>query len=260
VHAILLAGGSAYGLDAATGVMRWLEEQGAGFDVQVAKVPIVSGAVLFDLPVGNARIRPDADMGYAACLAATRKAPATGNVGAGTGASVGKAAGMERAMKGGLGCCGLQAGGLKVGAVIAVNCLGDVLDPMTGKILAGTLSADRQRFAGSDNVLLQSIEHPVNLLTSNTTIGAVFTNAGLSKSQATKLASMAQCGLVRSIRPAHTMYDGDTIFALSLGETAADLNVLGVLAARAVELAVLNAVQAAKSLAGLACARDFQPR
>ena len=256
VHAIMLAGGSAFGLDAAAGVMQYLEERGIGFDVQVTRVPIVCGAVLFDLTIGDWRIRPDKDMGYQACVNAQSDAHLLrnwhgGSIGAGTGATVGKILGTERAMKSGLGFYALQAGDLKVGAMVAVNCLGDILDPLTGEKLAGPLNEDMQTLADTESIMIQNCSEKKNLFAGNTTIGIVATNAAFTKTQATKLASMAQNGYARTMRPAHSMYDGDAIFAMSTGDIEADLSVVGLLAARVMERAVIAAVKNAGSLCGI---------
>lgn len=197
IHAVVLSGGSAFGLDSASGVMQYLEERHIGFDVQVTRVPIVCGAVLFDLAIGDHRIRPDKAMGYQACANATNRPCAQGCVGAGAGATVGKILGMERAMKGGLGCHAVQVGALQVGALVAVNCLGDVLDPETGERLAGLLNEDLSGLADTEAVLIASHAEKKNLFAGNTTIGIVATNAVLTKSQATKLASMAHNGYAR---------------------------------------------------------------
>ncbi len=210
IHAVVLAGGSAFGLDAASGAMQYLEERNVGFEVQVARVPIVCGAVLFDLTIGDCRIRPDKEMGYQACLNAANRACEEGTVGAGAGATVGKILGMGRAMKSGLGCHAIQVGALKIGALVAVNCLGDVIDPETGERLAGLLNEDLTELVDTEAVMIQSYADPKNLFAGNTTIGIVATNAKLTKSQATKLASMAQNGYARTLRPAHSMFDGDT--------------------------------------------------
>ncbi|HOO01007.1 MAG TPA: P1 family peptidase [Syntrophales bacterium] len=257
IHAIVLAGGSAFGLDAASGVMQYLEERGVGFDVQVTRVPIVCGAVLFDLAVGDHRIRPDKEMGYQACLNATNKACPEGNVGAGTGATVGKILGLARAMKGGLGCHAIQVGALKIGALVAVNCLGDVIDPERGERLAGLLNSNLTGLADTEEVMIQSYAEKKNLFAGNTTIGIVATNAVLTKSQAAKLASMAHDGYGRTMRPAHSMFDGDTIFTLATGHVEADLSVLGLLSARVMERAVVSAVKNARSLFGLKCWADL---
>lgn len=256
IHAVMLAGGSAFGLDAAAGVMQYLEERQIGFDVGVTRVPIVCGAVLFDLIFGDCRIRPDKKMGYLACLNAGKDI-AQGNVGAGAGATVGKILGMERAMKSGLGCYALQVGDLQVGALVAVNCLGDVIDPQTGRKLAGPKGDDGQSLMDTEEIMINAYADKKNLFSGNTTIGVVATNAALDKAQATKLASMAHNGYARTMRPAHTMVDGDTIFALSTGSVTADLSVVGLLAARAMERAVVAAVKNTSSLNNLRCYRDL---
>ena len=258
IHGLLLAGGSAYGLAAASGVMSYLEENSFGFDVGVARVPIVPAAVLFDLPCGDARVRPDQAMGYQACQNSETERFATGSVGAGTGATVGKLYGMDKAMKGGLGAHCVRIGGLVVGAVVAVNCLGDVIDPASGQIVAGAVQQDPFRFLDSEAGLLQQCEATGNRFTGNTTIGAIITNATLTKAQATKVASMAHDGYARTMRPAHTLLDGDTIFTLAVGDVAADISAVGALAAKVMEQAVLSAVQSATALAGFPCCRDVQ--
>ena len=250
VHAILLAGGSAWGLDAATGVVRWLEEQGVGFDVGVARLPLVPGAVLFDLMVGDASIRPDAAAGYAACEAATTKAPAQGNVGAGAGACVGKIFGMNRAMKAGIGTASLTVGGVTVGALIAVNALGDVVDPGSGQVIAGARTRNGKALLDSRRALLRG-ESPLPVLAgTNTTIGVIATDATLTKAQATRLAVMAHDGLARSINPVHTMSDGDTLFALGTGRAGKPLGMmtLGTMAAEATAMAVVRAARSATAL------------
>jgi len=257
IHAVILAGGSAFGLDAASGVMKFLEEKQIGFDVGVTRVPIVCGAVLFDLTIGDFKIRPDKEMGYQACINATKKLCPQGNTGAGTGATVGKIRGMEYAMKSGLGTYAAQIGDLQVGALVAVNCLGDVLDPRSGEKIAGVLNDKKTGIDDTEEIMINSYAGKKNLFVGNTTIGAVATNAALNKAQATKLASMAQNGYARTMRPAHTMYDGDTIFALSTGTIEADLSVIGLLAARVMEMAVISAVKNARSLCGLKCYSDL---
>ncbi len=251
VHAVLLAGGSAWGLDAAGGVMRWLEEQGIGLQMGGAPgqiVPIVPAAVLFDLHVGDARIRPDAAAGHAACQAAGSAPPAQGNVGAGAGATVGKLFGAAHAMKGGIGSAAVSVDGVTVGALIAVNALGDVVDPASGRPIAGARSADG-RLHGSVARALAG-ERPLSLLSgTQTTIGVIATDAPLTKAQCQRLAGAGHDGLARAIRPVHTMSDGDTLFALATGQTRAlDFNVLCSMAGEAVARACVNAVQAARSL------------
>lgn len=258
IHAVLLAGGSAFGLDAGGGVMQYLEERGVGFDVQVTRVPIVSGAVLFDLTIGDYRVRPDREMGYEACLNAERNENRQGNVGAGTGATVGKILGMGRAMKSGLGSFAIQTGDLKVGALVAVNCLGDIIDPLTGLKLAGPLDEEGRLTEDTEEIMIRTCTGKKNLFSGNTTIGVVATNGAFTKAEMTKLASMAQNGYARTMRPAHTMFDGDTIFALSTGTVEADLSVAGLLAARVMERAVIAAIKNATSLCGLKCRSDLK--
>lgn len=255
-HAVLLSGGSAFGLDAAAGVMAYLEERNIGFDVQVTKVPIVCAAALFDLTIGDHRVRPDKAMGYQACLNARSDFCDQGSVGAGTGATVGKILGMDRAMKGGIGSYALQTKDLKVGALVAVNCLGDVIDPLSGKKLAGVLNGDRTGFGDTEEIMINSCSSQKDLFSGNTTLGVIATNAALTKAQATKLASMAQNGYARTMRPAHSMFDGDTIFAMSLGELDVELSVVGLLAARVMERAVVQAIKAASSLCQIHCWAD----
>lgn len=257
IFAVMLAGGSAFGLDAAAGVMQYLEERAIGFDVGVTRVPIVSGAVLFDLTFGDWRIRPDKAMGYEACRNAGRSCP-QGNVGAGTGATVGKILGMNRAMKSGLGMYALEIDRLQVGALVAVNCLGDVIDPQTGEKLAGLLAEDGRTPADTEEAMIAAYAEKKNLFAGNTTIGVVATNAALEKAQAAKLASMAHNGYARTMRPAHSMVDGDTIFALATGLVEADLSTVGLLAARVMERAVVNAVRNTSSMGGLKCFADLK--
>lgn len=262
VHAVVLTGGSAFGLDSASGVVRYLEERGVGFDVGVARVPIVPAAVLFDLGLGRADVRPDAAMGYQACLNASRKPPAEGNVGAGMGATVGKILGMGQAMKSGVGCASLEiASGVVVGALAAVNAFGDIIDPHSGQIVAGARSPqqpgevnDPQVYFADTLQVMKSIAGAPPLRfgrRSHTVIGVVATNARLDKEQANKVAQMAQDGLARTVRPAHTMLDGDTIFALSTGNRRMDVNVVGAFAAEVFAQAILRAVRAAQPAGGL---------
>jgi L-aminopeptidase/D-esterase-like protein len=253
VHAVLLSGGSAFGLDAAAGVMRYLEEQGVGYPTPGGLVPIVAGAVLYDLTIGRADVRPDAAAGYAVCQAAKSGRIAQGSVGAGCGATVGKALGMERAVKGGIGTATEQAvGDVIVGALVAVNCFGEITDPDSGRILAGPRD-EKGGFLSTLDILRR---RPASALAggfTNSTIGVVATNARLSRDQAYRLAVMAHDGLSRAVRPAHTPVDGDAFFALATGatETAADPIALGALTARAVERAIVRAVTEARGLAGV---------
>jgi L-aminopeptidase/D-esterase-like protein len=250
VHAVLLSGGSAWGLDAASGVMRWLDEQGIGLAVGAARVPIVPAAVLFDLPLGDHRIRPDAAAGHAACQAASRQPPAEGNVGAGAGAVVGKIFGLQRGMKGGIGSASVTVDGVTVGAIVACNALGDVLDPETGAILAGARSADGAHLLDARRALLRG-EAPHSVLAGgNTTIGVIATDAVITKAQASRLASVGHDGLARAINPAHTVFDGDTLFALATGESGRSpgMITLAAMAAEACALATVRAVRAARGI------------
>ena len=250
INAVLLAGGSAFGLDAAGGVQRFLEERDIGFDVGVTKVPLVSQSCLFDLTVGRKDVRPTAQMAYEACEHAAYDAPAEGNVGAGTGCSIGKYRGMERAMKSGFGTCALQAGALRVGALVAVNALGDVYGP-DGKPAAGLLNPEKTGLSSTLEEMFSDVTLAENLFTGNTTLGVVVTNARFHKTQLCKIAGMTHNGYARAIRPVHTTADGDSIYALSVGNENGDVNVVGALAAQAMERAILRAVQAARSAYGL---------
>jgi len=262
VHAVVLSGGSAFGLDAATGVMRYLEEQKIGFNVGVARVPIVPAAILFDLNLGRADVRPDAAMGYRAASIASSNVPAEGNAGVGTGASVGKMFGLSLAMKAGVGTASMDiGGGVIVGALVAVNAWGDVVDPQTNQIIAGLRSGNvgplrvgkKDHFADTLAMLKSTVGRNILGLASraNTVIGVVATNARLTKAQATKVAQMAQDGIARTIRPAHMMLDGDVIFALSTGARKADVSSVGAFAAEAMAEAVIRAVKMAKPGSGL---------
>lgn len=260
VHAVMLAGGSAFGLDAASGVMKYLEENKIGFNTGVARVPIVPAAILFDLGMGRADIRPDAEMGYKACLAASRAALAEGNVGAGSGASVGKLFGAALAMKSGIGSVSLEVGsGIIVGAIAAGNAFGDVIED--GKIIAGLRSGKvgPLRVGGKDYFAdtFEMLKKPINrgvlgfATRTNTVIGVVATNAALTKVQATKVAQMAHDGLARVVRPAHTMLDGDTIFALSTGNKKCDVTTIGAFSAEAMAQAIVRAVKMSEAAGGL---------
>ena len=250
VHAIMLAGGSAWGLEAATGAVRWLEERGVGLDVAVGRLPIVPAAVLFDLLVGDMRIRPDAVAGYAACAAASDVDPAEGNVGAGAGAVVGKVFGIQHAMKGGVGTASVTVDGVTVGALIACNALGDVIDPDTAQVMAGARTDDGRVLRDTRRALLRGQPPQPLLAGTNTTIGVVATDAILTKAQAHRLAIAAHDGLARSINPVHTMSDGDTLFSLGTGRAGKSLGmmVLATMAAEATARATARAVQAARSV------------
>ncbi|MCH7586736.1 MAG: P1 family peptidase [Chloroflexi bacterium] len=269
VHAIVLSGGSAFGLDSASGVVRYLEERQVGYDVRVARVPIVPTAILFDLAIGKSDVRPDAEMGYQACKNASRQRPQEGNAGAGMGATVGKIFGIQHAVKSGIGTASIAlGGGAIVGAIVAVNVFGDVIDEKTGKILAGARSAkigptqasEKSTFANTLEVLIslagKTILHFAQ--PSNTVIGVIATNAKLSKEEVNKVAQMAHDGLARTVRPAHTMLDGDTLFALSTGRKKVDVNVVGAYAAEVVARAIMGAVLAAVGAGGLPAASDLR--
>ena len=263
VQAILLSGGSAYGLDAASGVVRCLEEHNLGYKIgELGVVPIVPAAILMDLGVGNFKIRPNADSGYKACLAAGTGPVAEGNVGAGAGATIGKMFGPKFAMKSGLGTASVKVGdtGIVVGALVAVNAVGDVVRPETGKIVAGARSEDGKGFRDSMNAMMNGYRVVVQN-GANTTIGVVATNAPFNKTQMTKIAQMAHDGYARAINPVHTMSDGDTIFSMSTGTTnvKADVSAIGAIAAVVMSRAIVRAVMQATSLPefGLPAYRDY---
>lgn len=262
VHAVVLAGGSAFGLDAASGVMKYLAEQKIGYGLGASRVPIVPAAILFDLGLGKSARHPDPEMGYAAVSAAQAGPVAEGNVGAGTGATLGKIFGMAGAMKSGLGTASIEiGGGVVVGAIVAVNAFGDVLDPETGQIIAGARPAKlgpvklggSGPFADTLKVMQTLAGRTILSLATggNTVIAVVATNARFDKAQATKVAQMAHDGLARAVRPAHTMLDGDTIFALATGQKKADVSIVGTYAAEVLAQAIVRAVQAAKPAGGL---------
>ena len=259
IHAIVLAGGSAFGLGAANGVMTFLEERGIGYDVGVTRVPLVAQSDLFDLTVGDPFVRPDAAMGYeAARLAWETPNYRDGNFGAGCGATVGKLAGMATCMKTGMGSFAIQIGDLQVGALVALNALGDVFDWRTGKQIAGLLSEDRTAFRDTSQMLMDSIRIVGNRFVGNTTLGVIITNAAFDKAALCKIAGMGHDGFARSIRPVHTSFDGDSIYAVSVGRVAADQEVVGTLAAEAVSEAITRAVQSAESAYGIPAAAELQ--
>jgi L-aminopeptidase/D-esterase-like protein len=260
-HAVFLTGGSAYGLDCASGIMRYLEENRVGFNVGPTVVPIVAGAVLNDLAFSGGSARPDAEMGYRACRDASSKETRQGNVGAGTGAAIGRLAGNSRgSVKGGLGMASVRVGDLVVGAIVAVNCNGDVSDPSTGEILAGTIMPGNARIAGAAGLVTGSTAGYREGFPTNTTIGAVATNAQLSKAMATRVAMMAHDGYARTINPIHTLGDGDVIFALATCGLPAHPDRVGALAAWVMSEAVVNAVRSAETLLGVPCSRDLASR
>lgn len=257
VNAVVLTGGSAYGLDAASGVMRYMEEQGKGYNVGVGVVPIIPAAVIFDLSIGSAKIRPDQQMGYEAARLASKQPVQQGNVGAGTGATVGKMAGMKRAMKGGLGTASRRLpNGLVVGAIVAVNAVGEVRLPSTGEILAGARGEDGN-IRDSLSWMIDAATPPVPAGT-NTTIAVVASNANLNKVQANKVAQMAHNGLAKTIHPVHTMSDGDTIFAIATGGVDASVNLVGTLSVEVLAEAVVNAILSAKGAGGVPAYQDLR--
>ena len=258
IHAIVLAGGSAFGLGTANGVMECLEQRGIGYDVGVTKVPLVAQADLFDLTVGDPFVRPDAAMGYEAAKRAL-DAPnyRDGNVGAGCGATVGKIAGMETCMKTGMGSYAVQIGELQIGAVVALNALGDIFDWKTGRKIAGLLTEDRSSFRSTTERMKSAIQVVENRFVGNTTLGVVITNAGFSKAQLCKIAGMAHDGYARSIRPVHTSADGDSIYAVSVGDVQADQDLVGTLAAEVISEAIIRAVQNAEGAYGFPSASDL---
>ena len=259
VHAILLTGGSSFGLDAAGGVVRYLEEKGKGFDVGVTHVPVVPTAVIFDLPLGDYRVRPDADMAYQACLSASSEAVAEGSVGVGTGATVGKLFELDRACKGGVGTASLATGGVVVGALVVVNALGDVVDEKTGEILVGLRNEDGSGFACTAELLRKGIWKKGFGRSSlgNTTIGVVATNVTLNREDTIKVAQMAHNGLAQVISPINTTFDGDIVFALSLGQRGGEVNNVGALAEAAIVEAVKRAVMKADGFGVIPAYRDL---
>lgn len=265
LHALVLSGGSAFGLDAGGGVLNYLEERGIGFDVGVTKVPLVCQSCLFDLTVGSATVRPGREMAYQACKNAANTAFLEGCIGAGMGASVGKVLGMDYAMKTGIGAYALELDGIQAGAVVVLNALGDIFDPETGQKIAGILASDKKSFssdrtaqlellkllAQEQNLFTQSQEEQKQHSVINTTLGIIFTNAKFDKAQLSKLASVTHNAYARTISPVHTMADGDTVYAVSLGEKKADINALGVLCTMVMEKAIVRAVKTAEPLFGL---------
>ena len=265
INAVLLSGGSAFGLDAAGGVMEYLEEKNVGFDVGVTKVPLVAQSCIFDLTVGDIKVRPDKAMAYEACVNAEKNNPSMGNAGAGTGATVGKLGGMATAMKGGLGSYAVQMGDLKVGAIVAVNACGDIFDYDTHELIAGLLTPDLKSFANTEQVIYQMCEAAMaagangleNKEMQNTTIGVVITNGKFTKAQMNKIATMAHNGYARTINPVHTTMDGDSIYAMSVGEVTADMDMVGTLAANVMGHAVCDAIRKAEDAYGIMSSKTF---
>lgn len=263
IHAVLLSGGSGFGLDAAGGVMKYLEERNIGFDVGVTKVPLVCESCIFDLLVGDYKIRPDAKMGYQACVNSEKNNIQMGNHGAGTGATVGKILGIDYAMKSGLGFYALQIGNLKVGAIVSVNSFGDIFDYESGSMIAGVLNKEKNGFGNSEEELIKIAENKnlsfdiENNITTNTTIGAIITNAKFTKSQMGKIASMTHNGFARTIKPVHTTLDGDSIYAMSVGDVNANLDAVGSIAAVVMGKAINSAIINTKSAYGFKAYNDL---
>lgn len=256
INAVVLSGGSAYGLEAGCGVMDFLEEKGLGFDVGVGIVPIVCGASLFDLVVGDGKVRPDKAMGYEAAANAFDGIFEAGNHGAGTGASVGKYKGPQRMMKSGLGTSAVQVGTLQVGAISAVNALGDVFD-QKGKQIAGLLSEDGSEMISTSDAIKEDIARMFDIFKGNTTISCILTNGKLTKAQCTKLASIAHDGYARAIKPVHSTADGDTIFVMATGEVEMNFDALAIIATEQISAAIEDAAMQAESAYGLKAACDF---
>ena len=251
IHGVVIGGGSAFGLDAAGGVQRYLEERDIGYDVGVTKVPLICQSDLFDLTVGDYKARPDQKMAYEACVNAEKNQPEEGNFGAGTGASIGKVKGMDYAMKSGLGMYALQVGELKVGAIVAVNALGDVFDPESGERLAGMLNEEKNSLGNCEMALYETYTKEANLFVGNTTLGVVVTNGKLDKTQMNKIAKMAHNGYAKTINPVNTTADGDSVYAMSVGELETNMDMVGTLAARVMAQAIKRAITQAKGAYGL---------
>ena len=257
IHAVVLSGGSAFGLDASSGVMKYLEEKGVGFDVGVTNIPIVASAVIFDLNIGNYRIRPDFSMGYEAAKLATTKEYRQGNIGCGMGATIGKIMGPNNAMKSGLGSATLEVGDLKVSAMVSVNSFGDVYDYKTNKQIAGVYDYQNNRMLNTYEIM-KNTDRFLGFSMENTTIGIIVTNANLDKAQANKISQMAHNGFARSINPIHTMLDGDTIFTMATNEVECDINVLGTVAAEVMSQAIVNAIYYAEGYKDIFSFQDIK--
>ena len=256
IHAVVLSGGSAFGLDASSGVMKSLEDNNIGFDVGVTKVPIVSGAVIFDLNIGNHKIRPDFNMGYSACSKASRDEVRQGNIGCGMGASIGKILGPNYAMKSGLGSASIRVGDLVVGAIVVVNAYGDVYDYESNNILAGAYDRSKKEFINSYKYMKEN-NNTVGFGIENTTIGVIATNAILTKPEANKVSELGQNGLARSINPIHTNFDGDTLFTMATGRVKKDVNLVGTLASEVVSRAITNGIMASKGYKNIPSYNDI---
>lgn len=257
VHGVVLSGGSAFGLEASSGVMKYLEDQGVGFDVGVTKVPIVTSAVIFDLSLGDYKIRPDFNMGYDAAKNASNLENRQGCIGCGIGATVGKVLGPKYSMKSGLGSATIQIGELKVSAMVSVNSFGDVFDYNTNQQIAGVYDYDKNIMMNTMDILKGGYEG-INLSMKNTTIGLIATNAILNKAEGNKIAQMAHNGFARSINPIHTMFDGDTIFTMATNKVKADISLVGTIAAEVMSQAITNAIVNAESYGGLLSFKDVK--
>lgn len=258
IHAVVLSGGSAFGLDASSGVMKYLEEKGVGFDVGVTNIPIVASAVIFDLNIGNYRIRPDFSMGYEAAKLATTKEYRQGNIGCGMGATIGKIMGPNNAMKSGLGSATLEVGDLKVSAMVSVNSFGDVYDYKTNKQIAGGVYDYQNNRMLNTYEIMKNTDRFLGFSMENTTIGIIVTNANLDKAQANKISQMAHNGFARSINPIHTMLDGDTIFTMATNEVECDINLLGTVAAEVMSQAIVNAIYYAEGYKDIFSFQDIK--
>ncbi|NLK43374.1 MAG: P1 family peptidase [Tissierellia bacterium] len=257
VHGIVLSGGSAFGLEASSGVMKYLEEKGIGFDVGVTKVPIVASAVIFDLNIGDFRIRPDINMGYEACINASYTENRQGNIGCGMGATVGKILGPEKSMKSGLGSATVKVGELIVSAIVAVNSFGDIYDFNAGRQIAGVYDYENNKLLNTVDIM-KDMNKNIGFNMTNTTIGVIATNGVLTKAEANKISQMAHNGFAWTINPIHTMVDGDTIFTMATNEIKADISLIGTMAAEAMAKAVLNGVYSAESSHGLKVAKNIE--
>lgn len=257
IHAILLSGGSAFGLDAAGGVVRYLYQNGVGFDTGVAKVPLVCASCIYDLQIGASDVWPDAEMGYTACVNSENIDMIDGDIGVGTGATVGKLLGPLHMMKAGVGSYALQIGDFKIGAIVVVNAVGDIFDPDGGKQLAGLLNSDRTGIISTENCLYSMKQPLQECLAQNTTLGVVIMNAAFNKPQMNKIASMANNGLARTIRPLNTSMDGDAMYAISLGNVNISVDIAGTLASQVVAEAVKSAAISSKGLKNVPSANDF---
>ena len=257
IHALVLGGGSTFGLDASGGVLEYLEEHKIGYDMGVTHIPQVCQSDIFDLTVGDVMRRPDKQMGYQACVASEKGNYRDGNYGAGCAATVGKWLGMDYCMKSGIGSAAVRVGKVKLGAIVVVNSIGDIFDPDTGEMIAGLLSEDKRSFRNTEQLLYETAEVKGSGFAGNTTIGAILTNAEFDKIQLTKIASMAHNGYARCIKPVHLSLDGDSIYALSNGRVKADMDMAGTLAAKVMSMAIVQAIKSAKSAFGHPASSDM---